>query len=942
MECEKNSESEERDKQDLFLKNKDFVPNAKSKVDLSNILDVSLQGQDYTNGLNAEVDLDENVEKVDDVSDKSDGLNEDENNKSENDKKLNGLGENGGTINDENNSIEESNENGNPDQTEVIEEKTTEQNRESVLDNRDLNNISITEGTMGNNLEVKEGLETSVDDSLNVSCNSVQSDTVNTDRIKETESDKLHLENEKETEAEENEDLNVVNKDGNSDTTEKGIGQEAAANTEEEHAETETVGHETDVDTGNEVLCDRDKNEDMEKELSEQNNENDQEKHEEDGSEIETDATKKDPVEEEGERDISNDINEENVGKIEQEITDREKIQNFIKEVINDLHGIVLETEACDSAVNDLCEESTRSELVGDLEVKSDENECLDTDDNKDPGEVQANKEAQNNKYDESLNIVTDNETDRDLVIDNTDTNAVVSVLDENTANEYHNASVEARNEDSEGLHTVEEQDTAVPSKNTMQVKRKEKNDLKMVEELKEMQDTLKKSQRSFQDERSRHNRDVMTLKLQLYRSQMELKRQKSKSEKQLTEVMSHLMMLESRLRQEQLRLKREAREKNTIIESQKNEIMKLKDQNEQLLNAIKEICAKGGMNGYMRENRRRNGNYVDSSENSAKGTRDKKGLAVGKLGSVKDKFLAKNRSSLELNSFSLEKYLIKDERLCSSQEDLHRLGDERRRSIPTINERVMKNQRHDISPKDRPVSDNSEYKNGNNKKHVRYSQNFFSDNGSPQYEMNKSISESSHLSESSSGVYSLSDHDLSSHNDSVTNGHHHNQDYTGDDDDDDDDRIFSFSSTHINTVIAEEEAMGPVLSHSGQMVSMGSMPMLASLKKDNMGSGKNRPHSLSSVDLDSIQQQAQNLTRLENRVSPNMTPVMDKSTPPTSPSYVQSKIELTPFQTFKTMFRRKGSSKKGHKKRSVSLSQTTNTEYSEALKKHFQKYDMS
>lgn len=450
-------------------------------------------------------------------------------------------------------------------------------------------------------------------------------------------------------------------------------------------------------------------------------------------------------------------------------------------------------------------------------------------------------------------------------------------------------------------------------------------------EELMAVKAALQASQRTLQDERSKHNRDVMQLKLQLYKSQTELKCQRSKSEKQLTDIMSHLVLMEGRLRQEQLRLKRESRAKNNIIENQKKEIMKLKDQNEQLLNAIKEICAKGGMNGYMRENRRRNGN-LDGFDNSAKGNKDKKGLATGKLGSMKDKFMAKNRSSLELNSFGLEKYLIKDERLCSSQEDLHRLGDERRRSIHTIDERMTKNQRHAICPIDRPISDNSEYKNGNHKTPVKYSQNFFSDTGSPQFEMNKSVSESSHLSEStnsSSGVYSLSDHDLSMHNESVPNGHHGNGDYLGDDDDDD--RIFSFSSTHINTVIAEEETMGPVVSHSGQMMSMGSMPMLANRKEEL--SGKNRPHSLSSVDLISIQQQAQNLARLEQRTSPNSTPIMEKTTPPSSPS-------LTPFQTFKTMFRR--SKNKGHKKRSVSLSQTTNTEYSEALKKHFQKYDMS
>jgi hypothetical protein len=360
-----------------------------------------------------------------------------------------------------------------------------------------------------------------------------------------------------------------------------------------------------------------------------------------------------------------------------------------------------------------------------------------------------------------------------------------------------------------------------------------------------------------------------------------------------------------------------------------------LKDQNVQLLNAIKEICANGGMNGYMRENKRKNGNYSDGFDSGGKGGR-------GKLGTMKDKFMAKNRSSMELSNINLEKYLIKNQRMCSSQEDLQRaVEDERRRSIPNSDTNFNGTQRLSISPVERPLSDGIEYKNGKHRKNPKYHhQNFFNDGGSPNYEMNKSVSESSYLSESttsSSGVYSLSEHDLSTHDISMANGQPYNHDQ---DDDDGDDRIFSFSSTHINTVINEEEALGPIMSHSGQMMSMGSMPMLANLKDEHrLGAGKDRPHSLSSVDLVSIQQQAKHLEKLGNKSSPLTIPVMEMNTPPASPSS-HNKPELTPFQTFKTMFRR--SKNKGHKKRSVSLSQTTNTEYSEALKKHFQKYDMS
>ncbi|KAL4218907.1 hypothetical protein ACF0H5_021495 [Mactra antiquata] len=453
--------------------------------------------------------------------------------------------------------------------------------------------------------------------------------------------------------------------------------------------------------------------------------------------------------------------------------------------------------------------------------------------------------------------------------------------------------------------------------------------------ELTEVRSSLKVSQQLLLDERSKHNREVMSLKLQLCRSQMQLKCQKARSEKQMTDIMAQLVVLESRLLQEQKNLRKELRTKNQTIVSQRQEIIKLKDQNEQLLNAIKEICANGGMNGYMR---RKNGSNIDVDYGGKSG-KDKKGHNSGKLGTVKDKFLSKNRSSLELNSFNMEKYLLKDDRLCSSQEDLRKISENRRQSIPNGDTSLNGGEGFDVGAKDRPHSDSSEYKN---RKSGRNSQNFFSEAGSPQYGINKSVSESSHLSEtsnSSSGVYSLSDHDLSGMQDiSITNGNHvnlHN-------DDEDDDHIFSFSSTHINTVIDEEAVMGPI-SHSGPMMSMGSMPMLANLSDEQcLRTGKHRPHSLSSVDLASIQLQAENLSSPGVKLARSPL-ASEMETPPGSPSNLQNKNEMTPFQTFKTMFRRKGSNKsKGHKKRSVSLSQTTNKEYSEALKKHFQKYDMS
>ncbi|WAR30681.1 hypothetical protein MAR_033223 [Mya arenaria] len=457
--------------------------------------------------------------------------------------------------------------------------------------------------------------------------------------------------------------------------------------------------------------------------------------------------------------------------------------------------------------------------------------------------------------------------------------------------------------------------------------------------QLSEVKTALHSSHAMLQNERAKHNQEMMTLKLQLYHSQMTLKQQKSKSEGQMQEVMSQLLFLEGKLKQDQTKVKAELRNKDLLIGQYERETVKLKDQNEQLLNAIKEICAKGGMNGYMRD-KRKNGHEKADWENGGKSGKDKKGHNSGKLGNVKDKFLAKNRSSFELNSFNLEKYLINKDRLCSSHEDLRRIGSERKNG-GSNDDHLHGSQRKDKSPKDKlsPVDlgrvTSISAKCPNDRHQQTHSQNFFSESDLSLPAGIKSTSESSYLSEgtNSSGIYSVSDHDLSGQDTSTMSSNFGEADYC-DDDDDDDDRIFSFSSTHINTVIDEEDVMGP-MQHS-KIMSMGSMPNVANVYDEGrLNPTKNRPHSLSSMDLAAIQQH----THLFTQQGQGHVMQAEDITPPNSPSY-HGKPELTPFQTFKTMFKRKGSKNKG-KKRSVSLSQTTNKEYSEALKKHFQKYDM-
>lgn len=318
----------------MNMMNKELLDEGKSKIDLSSILDGPLQGQDFTNGLNAEVDLDDNVDKVDDLNEKNKERNEDVGNQTD-------------AVNEENSSSKnkDNEDKGETGHVETTEDQLSnmESNGETVHDNEVVNEAVITEGTMGNNLEGKEGTETSVDQSCE---------------------EKSDNKNEKETNNFKN--VNNVENGKNIDNLETSDAQESSANYEEESTDTrkteENLNLETDVDTGLDVSG-------IVTIIKESSND----KESQENQENEDDSVREEQTEDVCETDIKVSKDVEDADKNEDEITDKEKIQNFIKEVINDLHGIVLETEKCDSVVNDICEGSTRSELVKEREITSNE-----------------------------------------------------------------------------------------------------------------------------------------------------------------------------------------------------------------------------------------------------------------------------------------------------------------------------------------------------------------------------------------------------------------------------------------------------------------------------------------------------------------------------------------------------------------------------------------
>ena len=454
-------------------------------------------------------------------------------------------------------------------------------------------------------------------------------------------------------------------------------------------------------------------------------------------------------------------------------------------------------------------------------------------------------------------------------------------------------------------------------------------------EELTQTRALLHTTQRYLRDEQAKHNQVVMKLKLELYQTQTKLKQQQSKSDKQLSEVIAHLMYLEGRLKKERNKVKSDILKKSKLIEEQKCQIEKLKEENDQLLNAVKELYSCSQINGLMRDSN-------NSSENSPhNGHKNGNGniFHQNKSNAEKDRVWI-HRGSLEFSSFDVKKTLLRNERLCSSQDNLQREANY---------ETISRGDNLDKTLFDKFDVDNGIMKEGKIRERCQtvsgYPVNGYHDAGNHDtHESTNGLIHDKHdtaLSSESDLNDTLNTSELSANDVSLCDISINDSAHTCDMDEDDE-RIFSFSSTHIDSVIAEEDSTDPVLTHSGQLVSMGSMPMLSNIPDPGymMYSAKNRPHSLSSVDLNSIQQQAQNLAKLQLRES------LESPTPPSSPSFNQvshvNKNEKTAFQSFKNMFHRRGSKNKGHKKRSASLSQTTNKEYTEAMKKHFQKYDMS
>ncbi|XP_071097721.1 uncharacterized protein [Haliotis cracherodii] len=373
--------------------------------------------------------------------------------------------------------------------------------------------------------------------------------------------------------------------------------------------------------------------------------------------------------------------------------------------------------------------------------------------------------------------------------------------------------------------------------------------------EVTSSRDAMHRTQACFHQHQAKANFLTTSLQAQLRHKDQELRRHALKQERQVEKIVAHLLFLEGQIRKDQKNVVNVLLEKDKKIKSQQTEIEDLRDKNNKLIAALKELHMPPGTNGITPEK-----HYEKSDgggHNSVKTPKDKDKMHKLRFSGMRDR-LRRHRSSFELHHpeplETLEETTV---RSCSQEN----LADE--------NKDIKKERRMSVPGKERPRS------------MIEMSQRT---NEYPLLEFPQEI------------------------------------DFTHDYEDEvydkiDDDDIFTNGC---------DEPVDIPKSYS--------LPQdLSRIANGNHSEVKERPHSMSSVDMYALDKMSK---------SPGHKQQHHKQQQHHQPHHQSSPGESNPFKSIKTMLKRKGS--KLRKKRSVSLPQGTNQEYAEALKKHFEKYDLS
>ncbi|XP_062571849.1 uncharacterized protein LOC134233808 isoform X2 [Saccostrea cucullata] len=385
---------------------------------------------------------------------------------------------------------------------------------------------------------------------------------------------------------------------------------------------------------------------------------------------------------------------------------------------------------------------------------------------------------------------------------------------------------------------------------------------------LKDQLSEAKKMIQSLQAElvnvKAHSNYTVTTLQCQLKKSHEAQRAQRCQSDRQMGEVLAHLLFLEGQLKKDKTHIKHLIKQKDDIIQKQTLEIEDLKNTNQRLIEAVREHYSRKGKNGLSKEHQ----DNIQGADAEVPGSPKVKEKVKNKgaFGSMKD-ILWKHRSSLDLSEAGMEiQGNLKKGRQYSSQENLFSLG------------RKNKEARENRDKKCKSIA------------------------GYPDHSLDYLIPEESEL------------RDISLHgsNSSITKNQRSG-------------RNVSWGSDNCDVNISYDDSGHLMAISPSQMMSAGSMPALN--KNSNLELvTKDRPHSISSIE---------SLSR-ENCSSVPSTPKMEEKVP-----HTVSQESSNPFKNLKTILKRKGSKNK-NKKRTVSLSQNPKPEYEEAMRKHFEKYEMS
>eukprot|EP00105_Crassostrea_gigas_P017375 XP_011435127.1 PREDICTED: dentin sialophosphoprotein [Crassostrea gigas] len=378
-------------------------------------------------------------------------------------------------------------------------------------------------------------------------------------------------------------------------------------------------------------------------------------------------------------------------------------------------------------------------------------------------------------------------------------------------------------------------------------------------DELSEAKKMIRDLQAELAKSKASSNYMVTTLKCQLKKSHESQQAQRCQSDRQMGEVLAHLLFLEGQLKKDKTHIKFLLRQKDDIIQKQKCDIEELKNTNQRLIEAVREHYARKGKNGLSKEH----SESLQNAEAEVPCSPKVKVKNRGAFGSVKD-IIWKHRSSLDLSEAGMEiQGNLKKDRQYSSQENLFSLG------------RRSKEARESRDKKCKSIA------------------------GYPDHSLEYLIPEEVELRD-------ISLHGSAS---SLKKGQKSGRNVSWGSDNSDVNNSYD-SNGHLMV---------------SPMMSAGSMPMLN--KNSNLDLvTKDRPHSISSIE---------SLSR-ENCSSLPGTPKMEEKVPHPVPQESSN-----PFKNLKTILKRKGSKMK-NKKRTVSLSNSANPEYEEAMKKHFEKYEMS